>query len=80
MRLIGYLLVACVALAALKVAVHVVAVTFLALLLWFGITRPRDTLNFVGLFVVLGLIGHYPAAGLLVFGALAVVGFLVPKS
>ena len=80
MRLIGYLLVASVALAALKVAVHVVAFTILALLIWFGITRPHDTLNFVGMFVVVGLIGHYPAAGLIVFGALALVALLSKNS
>jgi hypothetical protein len=74
MRLIGFLLAGCIVLAILKVAIQIVVTATLALLLWFGITRPRETCIFLLVLIATGLIAQFPAAGLLTFGCLALVG------
>ncbi|MDT0507447.1 hypothetical protein [Novosphingobium sp. MMS21-SN21R] len=74
MRLIGAFLTLCVALAVLKAAATVVALVVVAAVILSAITRPMETAGCLLLFALLGAIGQYPMAGLLVAGGLAALG------
>ena len=76
MRLIGACLVLCLALAVLKAAVTLVAIVVIAMVIASAIVRPGETVGCILTFVMLGAIGQYPLAGLLVVGGLIALGLL----
>jgi hypothetical protein len=76
MRLIGAFLTLCVALAVLKAAAMIVALVVIGAVVLSAITRPKETAGCLLLFALLGAIGQYPLAGLLVAGGLAALGLL----
>ena len=68
MRVLGYLLVGCVACAALQAAVTALVLTLLVALVVGVALRPSETLYFVGIILVADLFKTHP---LLCFGLLA---------
>lgn len=76
MRLTGAFLTLCVALAVLKAVAMVVALVVVAAVILSAITRPMETAGCLLLFALLGAIGQYPMAGLIVAGGLAALGLL----
>lgn len=74
MRVIGYILAGSLALSVLKAGIQVAAVLSIGTIVWLGVTRPQETFGTLFLFTALGLIDRFPAAGLAVFGALAILG------
>lgn len=69
MRLIGMLLLACVVAAAAQFVLGILFVAFCVLLLWGALTRPKETLGFMVLCIVAGLVQVHPWICLIVFGA-----------
>lgn len=76
MRLIGWLLVASIALAVLKVAVQIVALVTLGGAIWYAVTKPLETVAALFLFILTAAMAHFPVTGLLIFGCLGIVGLL----
>lgn len=62
MRLLGYLMLACIALAAIRAAVAVLAVALLIALVWSAATRPRETAVLFGMVVVASLVQNHGLA------------------
>ena len=73
MRLVGWLLLACVAVAALKLAIIVLLIAFGISLIWGAIAHPKETL---GLFT-LGIAASLSKVNLLVCLAVLTVGALL---
>lgn len=70
MRFLGYLILGCIFLAALKAAI-IVMVVAVALIVLIGIaTRPFETFAWLLGFALLGMAQAYPMAGLIVLGLL----------
>lgn len=74
MRLIGAFLTLCVAMAVLKAAAMLVGLVVLTAIAFSAVKRPMETAGCLLLFALLGAIGRYPLAGLLVAGGLAALG------
>lgn len=77
MRLLGYGLIACLALGFLQAVPPVALLLFGSVLLWLGVTRTRETLGFLVGLTALGLINAYPFAGLAMLLAAAGLGLVV---
>jgi len=60
MKLIGYVLLACLILGALQYAMVVLTVMLILLALWGCIFRPREMLGIVTYIVILGLLQVHP--------------------
>lgn len=74
MRVIGFLLAGCVALAVMQAAAKILALVIVAGLAVGLACRPKETGSLLlGLFC-LGLMGRYPLVGVPVFGALVLIG------
>ena len=77
-KLVGGFLVLCVALAVLRMAVVALVVALLLALLVSFVTRPRETLTFVGTLVLMGVAHARPIAFAAILGiiflAVVVVG------
>jgi hypothetical protein len=74
MRLIGFVVAACLALAVLQVAIQVAVVVGAILLLIALITQPQETLGFIVFFVALHLVLHHPLIAIPGFIALMILG------
>jgi hypothetical protein len=77
MRLIGFLVAACLALAVLQVAIQVVIVVAIIAFLVALITRPADVIGLIAFFVALHLALSYPLIGIPGFIAFVILGALV---
>jgi hypothetical protein len=73
MRLIGWLLLACVAVAALKLAIIALLIAFGISLLWSTIHHPKEALGFVALGAIVGVTKVNPLVCLLAFGLAALM-------
>jgi len=71
MRLVAFILVACLVVAGLQALVSVLVVATIALLVFGIVFQPRQTLVVVGGLALWGGIGAFPAVGL---GMLGVTG------
>lgn len=65
MRLLGVFLTLCVALAALKAAVTLVAVVVIGAVVFSLATRPAETIGYMLMVTLLGAISRHPVLGLL---------------
>lgn len=65
-------------LAVIQAAVVALAIALVLALLYFGVTRPRETLAFVVSSVVIGLAGAHPTAALVVVGVVGVTAVVIP--
>ena len=65
-------------LAVIQAAVVALAIALVLALLYFGVTRPRETLAFVVSSVVIGLAGAHPTVALVVLGAVGVTAVVLP--
>lgn len=65
-------------LAVIQAAVVALAIALVLALLYFGVTRPRETLAFVVSSVVIGLAGAHPTATLVILGAVGVTALVLP--
>ncbi len=72
MQLIGFLIVACIILALLRMAVAALLIGFCVLILWGALYYPRETIGFMMVSAALGLMQMHPALSLaaLCIGAL----------
>lgn len=66
------LVLALVVLAILQAAVAALVLALTIMLLFFLATRPRETLTYLGTFLLLGLASARPVAAIMVFGVVAV--------
>jgi hypothetical protein len=73
MKFMGYLLAACLIIAALRLVLVVLIVALAIGFLSWSIRRPRDVLGFLAIFTAFTVINTYPAVVL----GLVVVGFLI---
>lgn len=64
-------------LAVIQTAVMALAIALVLALLYFGVTRPRETLAFVVSSVVIGLAGAHPTAALVILGAVGVTAVVL---
>jgi quinol-cytochrome oxidoreductase complex cytochrome b subunit len=62
MKMLGFLITACVVLAAAQAAIAVLAVFALGGLVYGLFVAPRETLGLIGLLAVVGLVQSHPAA------------------
>ncbi len=67
MRVLGFILAACVGLAALRVAFAVALVLYLALLIVAMLTKPAETLCWLGFWLVCFLLTEHTIATLAAF-------------
>lgn len=80
MRIIGYIIAGCIALAVLRIALAIVFMAFLGLLLWGFIARPKETIGCFCFFVLAFLLDQHFAftliaiAGLWLIGRIAKIG------
>ena len=65
-------------LALIQAAVVALAIALVLALLYFGVTRPRETLAFVVSSVVIGLAGAYPTATIAILGVIGVAAVVLP--
>lgn len=73
MRLVGWLLLACVVVAAIKLTIIALLVAFGISLLWSTIHHPKEALGFVALGVIVGVTKIHPLVCLLAFGLAALM-------
>ncbi|HKX77712.1 MAG TPA: hypothetical protein VJM34_04250 [Novosphingobium sp.] len=66
MRIIGWIIAASIALAALRVALAVALALYLGLLVAALITRPQETIGILGLWLLFGLFERQPLLMLVV--------------
>jgi hypothetical protein len=78
MRLIGFLVAACLALAVLQVAIQAAVVVGAILLLLALITQPQETVGLIVFFVALHLVLHHPLIAIPGLIALMIVGSRAP--
>lgn len=76
MRVMGFLLAGCVALAVMKAAANILALAIVAGLAVGLAFRPKETGSLLLGLVCLGLMGRYPLFGLPVFGVIMIIGAL----
>lgn len=74
MRVLGYLLVGCVACAALQAAVTALVLTLLVGLVVGLVTRPAETLSFVAIVLVADLFKTHPLPSFGLFALALVIG------
>jgi len=79
LRFIGFLIALSVAMAVLQVAAKAMIIAFAALLIYALIARPGETIGCILLFIMMGVIGHYPIVGPLIFAGLLLVGLSARK-
>ena len=79
MRLLGYIVASCLALALLRVVAQIAVLLVVVILVWLAINRPRETAGFILLMLLVGLAGRYPASAALMLGMTMSVGILVPR-
>ena len=65
-------------LAVIQAAVVALAIALVLALLYFGVTRPRETLAFVVSSVVIGLAGAHPTVALVILGVVGVTAVVLP--
>jgi hypothetical protein len=70
MKFMGYLLAACLIIAALRLVVIALIVALAIVLLWWTIRSPRDLLAFLAMLSVIAVVNAYPVVvlGLVVIG------------
>lgn len=76
MRLIGFVLAACLGLAVLSLAAKVVALALTGAALWYGVTRPVQTLGCLTMFLITGLASQFPIASMAMVGCLLIARLL----
>lgn len=79
MRFLGYLILGCIILAALKAAIIVMVLAVVITVLLGIVARPFETFAWLLGFALLGMTQAYPLAGLIVIGLLAVSAILNQK-
>ena len=65
-------------LAAIQAAVAALAIALVLALLYFGVTRPRQTLAFVVSSVVVGLACAHPTVTIVILGGIGVTAVVLP--
>jgi hypothetical protein len=73
MRIIGFLLGACIALAVLRMAVAALLVAMCGLLVCGALFRPAETISFLFLSVAIGLMQAHPVISLVALGLAALL-------
>lgn len=68
MRVIGFILGACIALAVLRMAMAALLIAICALLVCGALFRPVETISFLMLAVAIGLMQSHPVASLVALG------------
>lgn len=70
MKFMGYLLAACLVIAALRLALMVLVVALAIWLLWWMIRSPRDVLALLVMFSIISVVNVYPVVvlGLVAIG------------
>lgn len=76
MRLLGFILLLSITLAALKVALAVLVVGYLIVLMISAVTKPAETFGALAFFVLLSLIERHPLICLGLAGAIILVGWI----
>ena len=79
MRVIGWLLAACVIMALLRLAVAVLAIALCILVIWGAINRPREALVIAGLIGFVSMAQNNPAV-LIVLSVVVLVACLIGKA
>lgn len=69
MRMVAIIFVACLGLAALRLALALAVIVYLGLLIWALITQPAATFGFVALLAATSLVKAHPVA---TFGAMLI--------
>lgn len=72
MKGVVMLCTALVVLAVLRIALVLLAVAFAITLLFFLVTRPRETLTYLGSLVLIGLASERPVAVIVAFGVVTI--------
>lgn len=76
MRLIGFLMAACLGLAILSLAAKVVALALIGAALWYGVTRPAQALGCLTMFLLTGLAAQFPITSMVMVGCLLLARLL----
>lgn len=77
MKLIGYVLAACILLAILRVALAAVVAVYLLTLIVCAAVRPKETFGFLTYLLVMFLLDNHFVSTLATIGAFFVVGTVV---
>lgn len=57
MRIIGYILAGCIAIAVLRLVLMVMVLAYLAALIFGLVTRPKETLGLLAVFALMAIVG-----------------------
>lgn len=79
MRVLGTLLVACVALAVVKAAIIALLIVFGISLIWGLCAHPQEMFGFLALCALFSLVSAYPLLSLSTFGVLVVAAHLADR-
>lgn len=79
MRVIGWLLAACVMMALLRLAVAVLAIALCILIIWGAINRPREAVVIAGLVGFVGMAQNNPTV-LIVLSVVVLTACLIGKA
>lgn len=79
MKWVGWLMAACIIMALLQLAATVLAIGFMALLVWCAIRRPRETFAIASLLTIGFLAEHAPLA-LIGLAAVTLAACLIGKA
>lgn len=76
MRLVGYILAACLALALMRVMAQIAVIAATVAVIVLVINRPRETAGLILLLVTVGLAGRYPAHAAFVMAVTFLLGIV----
>jgi hypothetical protein len=79
MRLIGFILSACIALAVLRVALAAILVVVLLTIVVSFVVKPAETIGLFGFFLLAFLLQHHAIATLAAFVALCAIGAIAKR-
>lgn len=79
MRLLGYIMVACLALAVLRMVALLVVILLAGLLVGLAITRPRQTAGFILFLLLLGFAERQPLVAALILGGAMLLNVLTSR-
>ena len=74
MKLLGYLMIGCIVLAAIKAALAALLIVFAIGFVWAAVTRPKELAGLVVLLIAAGLIQNHGLAFLAVVGVAMIFG------
>jgi hypothetical protein len=75
MRLVGFLLVASVALALMQAAAKLAALLVIVMGVGTFAARPRESIGCVAMLILTGFVGRFPVASMLLIAFLAILGW-----